>query len=51
MNHTYSIIYYIYSEHQMLYTAQCSPVTPGDWNFSAFLNWHLWPVKPSLHLN
>ena len=48
MNHIYSIIYYIYSEH---YALHCSPVTPGDWNFSAFLNWHLWPVKPSLHLN
>ena len=26
------------------------PFITGDWNFIAFLNWHLWPVKPSLHL-
>ena len=26
------------------------PLITGDWNFIAFLNWHRWPVNPSLHL-
>ena len=43
----YNLLYLLWTPDAL----HCSPVTPGDWNFSAFLNWHLWPVKPSLHLN